>query len=238
MWTLLALIAVLLSTNIAQPPAGAFQFVQLAGDLSGDRATEQASAELRADFTVVAESGSRDGFGVAFIAETEKDKGSSEKAEEDSDEIRKLKMQIIELQNKGKLGFRRVVPCTSVEQYGVYSPLEPGNELTTLILYVEPSNWSTLATADRFIIDCSVDLMVYDPSGKLLGGKNNILNLNRVSRSPVLDLYFKVSMNLKKPLKREIVLKTVLRDKIKNQSVSATYKIGPEGGAKRMQDSI
>jgi hypothetical protein len=148
-------------------------------------------------------------------------------------EIQKLKEQIIDLQNKGKLGFRKVVLCDSIEGFGLYSPFEPGQPLTRVLLYFEPSNVSTLVSEGRFIVDLAVDVFLLDGSGKVIGGKQNMLKINKVSRSPILDLYYKLEMKLKKPLKREILMKTVLHDRIKNQSTSMTYKINMESkGAK------
>jgi hypothetical protein len=166
------------------------------------------------------------------------DPGSPEQkgaaADAKADEVLGFKERIIEFQNSGKLGFRKVVACSSVEGFGIYSPLQVGQSIGKTILYFEPSNVSTLVSGDRYIIDCTVDLFVVDSSGKSLGGKENILRINRVSRSPILDLYYKVEMNINQPMKGDVFVKTVLRDKIKNQTVSATYKISPESGAKKL----
>jgi hypothetical protein len=148
-------------------------------------------------------------------------------------EIQKLKEQIIDLQNKGKLGFRKVVLCNSIEGFGLYSPFETGQPLTRILLYLEPSNVSTLVSEGRFIVDLAVDVFLLDGSGKVIGGKQNILKINKISRSPILDLYYKLEMKAKKPLKGEIVMKTVLHDRMKNQSASTTYKINMgQNGAK------
>jgi len=159
-------------------------------------------------------------------------------ADEKADEVQRLKERIIEFQNSGKLGFRKVIACSSVERFGIYSPLQTGQSIGKTILYFEPSNVSTLVSGDRYIIDCTVDLFIFDSSGKSLGGKENILRINRVSRSAILDLYYKVEMNINKPMKGDVFVKTVLRDKIKNQTVSATYKISPQSGAKKLPDGV
>jgi hypothetical protein len=141
------------------------------------------------------------------------------------DEVPRLKKQIIELQNKGKLGFRKVVPCTAVEGFGVYSPLAPGSNVSKVLLYVEPENFTTLVTGDRYIVDLSVDVFIYDKAGKLISGKENALKINRVSYSPIVDLYYKIELNLGKPAGQEFVIKTALHDKLKNQSASTIHKI-------------
>lgn len=154
------------------------------------------------------------------------------------DEIEQLRLQIVTLQNKGKLGFRKVVACSSVDGFGIYSPIQPGEPISKLTLYFEPANVSTLVFGERFIIDCSVDVFLYDFSGKLLAGKENSLKMNRVSRSPILDLYFKVDLNLKKPTPKGIVVKTVLRDNIKNQSATSASKVNLESKGKSKEIDI
>ena len=154
------------------------------------------------------------------------------------DEVWMLKKKIIELQNKGKLGFRKLVPCSSVERYGVYSPMESGVNSPNFVLYVEPLNYSTMVTQDRYIIDCSVDLILADATGKVLGGKKGILSINRISRSPTLDLFYKIRINAKKPLKKGFIIRTVLHDKIKNQSVGASFKVNVHPGGKSALEQI
>jgi len=140
-------------------------------------------------------------------------------------EVAALKERIIEFQNKGKLGFRKIVPCTAVEGFGVYSPLEPQSKASKIVLYVEPMNFTTLITKDRYIVDLSVDIFAYDLSGKLLVGKENVLRINRVSRSPIVDLYYKIELNLAKHTGQDFVIKTSLHDKLKNQSASTIHRI-------------
>ncbi|GEM_PF-1915728 len=170
-----------------------------------------------------AESSGRKGPGTGRSAEqgSSSDPGVTKK----ETEVLRLKKQIIELQNQGKLGFNKVVPCSSVERFGIYSPLKSGKPLSTVIFYVEPSNYGTLVTKDRYIIDCVVDLAVLNSEGKLIAGKKGLLKINRVSRSPIIDLYFKIRVKLKKPLKKDITIRTRLRDNIRNESATATYRI-------------
>ena len=51
-------------------------------------------------------------------------------------EITNLKASIIELQNKSKLGFNKIVTCKSVDAFGVYSPIKPSTPTNKLIFYV------------------------------------------------------------------------------------------------------
>jgi hypothetical protein len=157
---------------------------------------------------------------------------------EASNEAQALKQKIIELQNKGKLGFRKFILCRSVEGFGVYSPLDPGQPVSKIVFYCEPSNVSTMLSGERYVIDCAVDAFLMDSSGRTLLGKENMLKINRVSRSPVMDLFFKVEINFRKLPARKLIAKIVLHDKIKNQSVTVTQRINLESGSKKGQDSI
>lgn len=155
-----------------------------------------------------------------------------------SEEVAKLKNQIIEVQNRGKLGFRKIVSCSAVERFGVYSPLQSHAPVSRLFLYFEPANYSTMVTKDRYIIDCSVDLFLFNEAGKPVAGKKGILKIKRISRSPVLDLYYKIRIDLKKPLKGDIVIKTVLHDHIKNASASASYRINIKSDKKKSLEGV
>lgn len=141
------------------------------------------------------------------------------------DEIAALRQRIIELQNRSKLGFRKIVPCRAVEGFGLYSPIEPDKPFSRIVLYVEPSNVNTLVSGDRYIIDCTIDVFVTDATGKSVAGKESAFKINKVSRSPVMDLYFKLDINFSKPITRDIVVKIVIRDNLKNESASISQRI-------------
>ncbi|MBI5570834.1 MAG: hypothetical protein HY914_12890 [Desulfomonile tiedjei] len=179
-----------------------------------------------------------DGRGIRGDSSLGHDDGKGAAGTEAPDKVRVLKERIIDVQNNGKLGFRKIVPCSVVDGFGSYSPLEPGQPLSKLVFYCEPANVSTLLSGDRYVIDCTVDFLLMDLSGKVLLGKDSVLKINRVSRSPILDLYFKVEMNLKKPLNHSLLMKIVLHDKIKNQSVSATHRINVGAGTVKPPDKI
>jgi hypothetical protein len=170
------------------------------------------------------------------------DSGKPEKKDsagaEAPDEAQALKQKIIELQNKGKLGFRKIILCRSAEGFGVYSPLDPGQPVSKIVFYCEPSNVSTMLSGERYVIDCAVDAFLMDSSGRTLLGKENMLKINRVSRSPVMDLFFKVEINFRKLPARKMIAKIVLHDKIKNQSVTVIRKINMETGSKKGLDNI
>ena len=187
--------------------------------------------------------------GVSETGKSESDEandapGSEKMRKKDSatvevpDGVQTLKARIIELQNKGKLGFRKIVPCSSVEGFGVYSPFEAAHPPTKIIFYCEPSNVSTLVSGDRYIIDLAVDFFLIDSHGKPLFGKENAIRMNRVSRSPLIDLYFKIEINVQKARDSVLLMKTVLHDKIKDRSVSSTHKINLENLIKKRPEKV
>ncbi|MDD3472635.1 MAG: hypothetical protein PHS86_07625, partial [Syntrophaceae bacterium] len=142
-------------------------------------------------------------------------------------------------QNKSELGFNKIVVCKSVEGFGVYAPLDSSQPSNKMIFYIEPSNYSTLRSEDRYIIDCSVDFQILDASGKPVLLKENASRINRVSRSPILDLYFKIELVLKAPKKPgSLILRIVLNDKIKNKSAGANLRLDMEGRKTRSEEQI
>ena len=154
------------------------------------------------------------------------------------DEVQALKARIIDLQNKGKLGFRKIVRCSSVEGFGRYSPLEPGQPVSKIIYYCEPSNVSTMISGDRYVIDCTVDAFLMNQSGRVLLGRPNMFRIDRVSRSPVMDLYFKIEINARKLPVGKMMVKIVLHDKIKNQSVTTVHRMTVNRGSKKELGNI
>ncbi len=139
-------------------------------------------------------------------------------------EIKDLKERIIEIRNKGKLGFSKIVICSSVDGYGMYTPLKPNQKTGRIWIYLEPANVSTLISEDRYVIDCRLDLLVVDSRGKVLARKKN-LNVGKISRSPMMDLFFRLGLTLKKKLRRSIRIKVMLHDKTKGESAAANLRI-------------
>ena len=225
---------------VGVPASGYAEQLSVPTKSSGERSVNDASVQWGGVSLTVSP-------GAVLIADqpAESDKPGKDQPKSDNafsmqqrDEVWMLKKKIIELQNKGKLGFRKLVPCASVEGYGVYSPMESGVSSPNFVLYVEPLNYSTMVTQDRYIVDCSVDLVLADAAGKVLGGKKGILSINRISRSPILDLFYKIQINARKPLKQGFIIRTVLHDKIKNQSVGASFKVNVHPGGKSVLDQI
>jgi hypothetical protein len=139
------------------------------------------------------------------------------------DEVTVLKEKILKVQNEGKLRFRKSVLCSSVQGYGQYSPVTGGPVSNKLILYVEPANYGVMISSDRYVIDCLVEITVIGGGGKVLHEAKQKLNF--VTRTPKLDVYYAIGVQLKKPLEKSMTIKTVLHDNIKNESASTAITL-------------
>lgn len=213
-------------------PAASFTF----GEMFHETADEVASVSLGSPTSEYHVTLTADAGGVE---KGQQEFGDAAKSPDDSeDSVLALKKRIIELQNRGRLGFRTMKVCSKVDGFGIYSPLESGQPTRRLVLYAEPANVSTLVTSDRYIIDCTVDVTLYEGSGKPIGGKKSMVKIHRVSRSPVMDIYFKIGLSLKKPPKTDLIIRTVLHDNIKNQSATATYRINVKRKEQKGPDEV
>jgi hypothetical protein len=151
-------------------------------------------------------------------------------------EVMQLKSKIIDLQNKGKLGFQKILACGRVDGYGVYSALT--GPLDNVTLYAEPANVSTLVSDGRYVIKCSVDLAVIDHQGKVVAAKKNIVEINKVTQSPLLDVYVAIPIKVRKDHKDSVSFQLVLHDHIKNQTARATYRFNIKKKDKTRIDGV
>lgn len=99
-----------------------------------------------------------------------------------ADEILKLKEKIIELQNKGELGFRNFNLCSNILGFGSYVPLpEPViKKDEKLQLYYEPMNVFTSKREGLYEIWYTQDMVLLKPNGEVPPG---------MERYPQLQLY-------------------------------------------------
>jgi len=139
--------------------------------------------------------------------------------------VEKLKEQIIDIQNKGKLGFRNFTRCDNIITYGSYVPatdnkVEAGSKL---LFYYEPENVFTNRRDETFQIWYPQDLIVKDAEGEELLNSPELLNFNYQTVAPVLDLYATNSLDLGDlpPGKYEFI--AVLHDKLKKTSKTISY---------------
>jgi hypothetical protein len=133
------------------------------------------------------------------------------------DPVGELKQQIIQTQNKEKLGFSKVVLCSDIEGYGLFTPVKPGEKTGKLKIYIEPANIGMLVNQERYVIDCSMHIEVTDQAGKVVSQLKNVARVHKTTRSPVFDTHFAVDMNFQNPLKADHKVKFILMDNVKGQ---------------------
>jgi len=134
------------------------------------------------------------------------------------DQILNLKNQIIDLQNKGNLGFRQFTLCSKVMGYGSYVPLDQpvvgvGAEL---LIYYEPVNVFTNRVQGQYEFWFTQDTVLLSEKGEVLYEQKELLTFRYPSRTPVFDLYATNSLNLGDLPPGKYTYKAVIHDKLKD----------------------
>ncbi len=136
-------------------------------------------------------------------------------------EILKLKERIIEIQNKGDLGFRNFAFCSSIVAFGSYAPL-PGPALDKngeLLVYYEPVNVFTAKKEEIYEIWYTQDMVLLDEQGKVLQEWPNALDFHYTTRTPVMDLWAQNNITLGGQVPAgKYKFKAVLKDKLSGRT--------------------
>lgn len=141
-------------------------------------------------------------------------------------EILKLKEKIIEIQNKGDLGFRNFAFCSSIVGFGSFTPL-PSPALDKngeLLIYYEPANIFTVKKDGLYEIWYTQDMVLLDEKGEVLQEWPNALDFHYTTRTPVMDLWAQNNITLggQVPVGK-YRFKAVLKDKLSGRTaVNAT----------------
>ncbi|MFW5498870.1 MULTISPECIES: hypothetical protein [unclassified Maridesulfovibrio] len=116
----------------------------------------------------------------------------------DAEAILKLKNEIIEKQNKGKLGVQEFVLCKKVLNYASYYAL-PENKIqrgSSLLLYYEPINWFTSVQQGRYEFYLTQDVKLESAAGEVLFDREKLLSMQYNTGKPILDIYMTNDFNL------------------------------------------
>jgi hypothetical protein len=156
-------------------------------------------------------------FGLALLA-------SGSLALGQADEILNLKEKIIELQNKGELGFRNFILCSNILGFASYVPLsEPVVQKDgKLELYYEPVNVFTSKREGLYEIWYTQDMALLNSVGKVLQEWKDILAFRYTAKAPVMDLYATNSLDVSGLAPGKYKFRAVLKDKLRNKEVSKT----------------
>ncbi|WP_421902239.1 hypothetical protein [Maridesulfovibrio sp.] len=116
----------------------------------------------------------------------------------DAEAILKLKNEIIEKQNKGKLGVQAFSLCSKVLNYSSYYPLSENKVRrgTNLLLYYEPINWFTSAQMGRYEFFLTQDVTLESAAGEVLFDRKGLLSMHYNTGKPILDIYMTNDFNL------------------------------------------
>jgi len=136
-------------------------------------------------------------------------------------EILKLKEKIIEIQNKGDLGFRNFALCSNIIGFGSYVPLESPSldRNAELLVYYEPVNVFTSKKEGLYEIWYAQDMGLLDATGKVLQEWPNALDFHYTTRTPVMDLWAQNNINLGGQVPPgKYKFKAVLKDKLSGRT--------------------
>jgi hypothetical protein len=139
------------------------------------------------------------------------------------DEILKLKEMIIDIQNKGELGFRNFAFCSNILGFGSYVPLQEPvlDKNGKLLFYYEPVNVFTNKKDGLYEIWYTQDIVFLSEKGEVLQEMNDALNFHYTAKMPVLDLFVQADLDLGGQIPAgKYKFKTVLKDKLSGKSAT------------------
>jgi hypothetical protein len=135
-----------------------------------------------------------------------------------------LKNQIIDIQNKGTLGFSELALCSKVMGFGSYVPLEKPvlKKGAELLVYYQPLNVFTNRVKGQYEIWYTQDIAILSPAGEKLFEQKGFLEFHYFSRTPVFDLFATNTLDITNVPTGSYVYLAVLHDQLKD--ASAEYR--------------
>jgi len=142
-------------------------------------------------------------------------------------DIIKLKEMVIELQNKGELGFRNFTFCSKIMGFASYVPLENSviDKNAELLAYYEPINIFTNKNQGMYEIWFTQDMIVLDAKGGVIQEWKDIMVFHQSTRLPALDVYAQNNITLGGQLPPgKYIFKSVLKDKLSDKTATKTVE--------------
>ena len=146
---------------------------------------------------------------------------------QENKEVLALKNKIIDIQNKGKLGFKNFTLADKIISFGSYVPAKSSTVAkgSKLKVYYEPVNVFTNRVGGQYESWYTQDMIIADEAGKkVIFEKKDALNQHTKSGSPVFDHYVTNSMDLGQLPAGKYTYKAILKDKLSNQTATASFK--------------
>ncbi len=140
-------------------------------------------------------------------------------------EILKLKEKIIELQNKGILGFQNFTLCSKIFGFASYVPLSEAvvDKNGTLLVYYEPVNVFTNVKDGLYEIWYTQDMTLLKENGDVVQEWKDILSFHYTTKKPVMDLFAQNSIDIKGQLSvGKYKFRAVLHDRLSEKSATKT----------------
>ncbi len=137
------------------------------------------------------------------------------------DEILKLKEKIIDLQNKGELGFQNFTMCSKILGFASYVPLSASvlDRNGTLLVYYEPVNVYTSVREGLYEIWYTQDMTLLKENNEVVSHWKDILTFQYTTKKPVMDLFAQNSINLEEQLPPgKYKFKATLKDKLNEKT--------------------
>lgn len=141
------------------------------------------------------------------------------------DEILDLKEKIIDLQNKGKLGFSNFTLCSKIMGFASYVPLQEPviDKNGTLLIYYEPVNIFTNRKESLYEIWYTQDMTLLKENGEAVSHWNDILTFHYTTKKPVMDLFAQNTIDLKGQLPAgKYKFKATLKDRLNEKTAVHT----------------
>jgi len=137
-------------------------------------------------------------------------------------EILKLKEKIIEIQNRGELGFKNFTLCSNIISFASFVPLpEPVIKKDgELLVYFEPLNVFTSKKNGLYEIWYTQDMSVLTAEGKVIYEKEDALSFHYTTKSPVMDLFATNTITLTGLASGKYKYKATLKDKLRNKTAA------------------
>lgn len=141
------------------------------------------------------------------------------------DEVSRLKEEIIVLQNQSPLGFRTLVACSKIMDYGSYVPLADNKvkKGDVIFFYFEPQNVFTSIAEGKYEIWFTQDMIILTEKQQEVFKKEAALEIHYQSSSPRLDLYGTNQLTLVELPPGKYLFKAILHDKLKGEEAEATW---------------
>jgi hypothetical protein len=141
------------------------------------------------------------------------------------DEILQLKEKIIQLQNKGTLGFQNFTLCSKILGFASYVSLPEAvvDKNGTLLIYYEPVNVYTNVRDGMYEIWYTQDMTLLKENGDIVQNWKDILTFHYTTKKPVMDLFAQNSIDIKGQLPAgKYKFSAVLHDKLTEKTATKT----------------